>query len=54
MSRAASSLPEPAGPEISTREFAGPSLSMIRWRLTIADDEPTIRLTAPPRALADR
>ena len=50
MSRAASSLPDPAAPEMRTRELAGPSFSMTRLRLAIADDEPTIRLTAPPRA----
>ena len=37
-------------PEMRTRELAGPSFSMIRLRLTTADDDPTIRLTEPPRA----
>ena len=50
MSLAASSLPEPAAPEMRMRELAGPSFSMIRLRLTSADDDPTIRLTEPPRA----
>ena len=33
ISRAASSLPEPGGPEISTRELAGPSRSMMRLQV---------------------
>ena len=33
ISRAVSSLPEPAGPEINTRELAGPTRSMMRRRL---------------------
>ena len=49
MSLAASSLPEPAPPEMSTRELAGPSFSMIRLRFTTAADEPIILVIAPPR-----
>ena len=52
MSRAASSLPEPAPPEMSTRELAGPSFSMMRLRFPTADDEPTMWSAAPPRALS--
>ena len=50
ISRAASSLPAPGGPEMSTRELVGPSRSMTRCRLAIAAELPIMRLAAPARA----
>jgi hypothetical protein len=45
--RAVSSLPEPAGPEMRMRELAGPTRSISRRRLAIADEAPTSCISPP-------